>query len=158
MKCLHLRLTAIQYFIPEPTTCLIYTCLVMYFNSVSCPLSFYILPCIAEENPGSYISQNPQQAGFRLDSDEGFFLELYKGKAISLQGSHEQAGGDWWMVPVRFCQWLPSILLRITHFGEAAKISGSSFPDILSLPYFLKACRGFPDLGSPSPSNGLVSL
>lgn len=90
--------------------------------------------------------------------DEGFFLELYKGKAISLQGSHEQAGGDWWMVPVRFCQWLPSILLRITHFGEAAKISGSSFPDILSLPYFLKACRGFPDLCSPSPSNGLVSL
>lgn len=57
-----------------------------------------------------------------------------------------------------FFQWLPNILLRNIHFCEAAKVNGSSFPYVLALLDFLKACRGFPDIHSPSPLNGLVNL
>lgn len=73
-------------------------------------------------------------------------------------GSHRQAGGDWWMVHMRFCQWLPSILLGITLSVETAEVCGGSFSDNLVLLDFLKACRGFPDLCSPSPWNGVVNL
>lgn len=58
---------------------------------------------------------------------------------------------------MKFYQWLPNILLKNTYFGKAAKVNGSSFPDVLALLDFLKACRDFPDICSPSPLNGLVS-
>lgn len=80
----YLRLTDIQYFIPEPTICPIYIYLVIYFNSDSHPTSFNSLSCIAGEEPEGYISQNPQPAGFRFP-DEKLFLEIQKGNAIILQ-------------------------------------------------------------------------
>ena len=47
---------------------------------------------------------------------------------------------------------------RITLSIETAEVRGGSFSDNLVLLDFLKACRGFPDLCSPSPWNGVVNL
>lgn len=135
--------------------------MVVYFNLASCPPSLYILPSIAGKDPGNYIFQNPSPEGFRLYSLMGGFSSKYKKEKknpLFFSGNHRQAGEGLEMVNVKFFQWLPNILLRNIHFCESAKINGSSFPYVLALLDFLKACRGFPDIRSPSPLNGLVSL
>ena len=72
--------------------------------------------------------------------------------------SHIQASEGWWMGHNGCCQWFSKDTLRIILFVETAEIQEAAFLIIFVLVNFLKACRGFPDLCSLNPWNGLVNL